>query len=237
MDYAHFEVDIINPYVRDARARANLLVGTNLPLSFAPARKSFSELRDFLIDTDYNCSPCIICTSSYNFEPTKSAIIPIDCSFRLGGYVSPKHPDCFVWEGGIFEEGLTVFFGNGMRAGKVLGVCGVGKNYFMMGIKDLGTVLEGEVLIRRMVVSFPPTDFSVPVFYRIQARFLKPFLKSMIDFIDETRVDNSFGVKYISKDILEDSLGNSCSELFDGVFASTSEIGIIQDFGYSADAE
>jgi hypothetical protein len=47
----------------------------------------------------------------------------------------------------VFEEGLTVFFGNGMRAGKVLGVCGVGKNYFMMGIKDFGRVLEGEMLI------------------------------------------------------------------------------------------
>jgi len=113
-----------------------------------------------------------------------SAIIPFDHSFQLEGYFSPKHPDCFVWEGGIFEEGSMVFFGRGMRAGKVLGVCGVRKNYFMMGIKDLGRVSEDEVLIRRMVVSFPPTDFSISMFYRIQARFLKPFLKSMVDFVD-----------------------------------------------------
>jgi hypothetical protein len=89
-----------------------------------------------------------------------------------------------VWEGGIFEEGSMVFFGRGRRVGKVLGVCRVGKNYFMMGIKDLGRVSEGKVLIRRMVVLFPPTYFSISMFYRIQACFLKPFLKSMMDFVD-----------------------------------------------------
>jgi hypothetical protein len=47
-------------------------------------------------------------------------------------------------------------------------------------------VSEGGVLIRRMVVSFPPTDFSILIFYRIQARFLKPFLKLMMDFVDAT---------------------------------------------------
>jgi len=56
----------------------------------------------------------------------------------------------------------------------------------MMGIKDFGRIPEGEVLIRRMVVSFPPTDFSIPMFYRIQAHFLKPFLKLMINFLDTT---------------------------------------------------
>ena len=184
MDYAHFEADIINPYIRTACACTNLLASSKLPLSFAPSRKSVSELCNILIDTDYNRSSHIIHVPSCNFKPKMSTMIPFDRSFQLGGYFSPKHPDCFVWEGGIFEEGSTVFFGRGMRAGKVLGVCGVGKNYFMMGIKDLGRVSEGEVFIQRMVVSFPPTDFSISMFYRFQARFLKPFLKSMMDFVD-----------------------------------------------------
>jgi len=186
MDYTRFEVDIINPYICAARACTNSHASSKPSLSFAPGRKSFSELCNFLIDTDYNRSSHIIRVPSCNFKSRMSAPIPISRSFQLEGYFSPKHPDCFVWEGGIFEEGSTVFFGKGMRAGKVLGVCGVGKNYFMMGINDLGMVSEGEVLIRRMVVSFPPTDFSIPLFYRIQARFFKPFLKSMIDFIDVT---------------------------------------------------
>jgi hypothetical protein len=186
MDYTRFEIDIINPYIRAAHACTKILASSKLSLSFAPGRKSFSELCNFLIDTDYNRSSRIIHVPSCNFKPRMSTTIPFNRSFQLAGYFSPKHPDCFVWEGGIFEEGSTVSFGRGMRAGKVLGVCGVGKNYFMMGIKDLGMVSEGGVLIRRMVVSFPPTDFSIPIFYRIQARFLKPFLKSMMDFMDAT---------------------------------------------------
>ena len=184
MDFACFEIDIINPYIHAAHARTNLLANSKLLLSFTPGRKSFSELCNFLINTDYNQSSRILRIPPYNCKPKTSTIIPFDRSFQLEGYFSPKHADCFVWEGGIFEEGLTVFFGRGMRAGKVLGVCGVGKNYFMMGIKDLGRVSEGEVFIRRIVVSFPPTDFSISMFYRIQARFLKPFLKSMMDFVD-----------------------------------------------------
>jgi len=221
MDYTRFEVDIINPYIRAAHARTNLLANSKLSLSFAPGRKSFSELSNFLIDTDYNRSSRIIRVPSCNFKPKMSAIIPFDRSFQLRGYFSPKHRDCFVWEGGIFEEGSMVFLGKGMRAGRVLGVCGVGKNYFMMGIKDLGRVSEGEVLIRRMVVSFRPTNFSIPMFYRIQARFLKPFLKSMMDFVDTTRIKNSFGVEYISKNISGDSLSNSSSNRD---FTSSSEI-------------
>jgi len=111
MDYARFEADIINPYIRTARARINLLASSKLPLSFAPGRKSVSELCNFLIDTDYNRSSHIIHVPSCNFKPKMSAMIPFDRSFQLGGYFSPKHPDCFVWEGGIFEEGSTVFFG------------------------------------------------------------------------------------------------------------------------------
>jgi hypothetical protein len=167
MDYAHFEVDIINLYIYAARAHTNLLANSKLSLSFTPGRKSFSELCNFLINTNYNWSSRILCVPPCNFKPKMSVIIPFDHSFQPEGYFSPKHPDCLLWEGGIFEEGSMVFFGRDMRAGKVLGVCGVGKNYFMMGIKDLGRVSEGKLLIRMMVVSFPPTDFSILMVYCI----------------------------------------------------------------------
>jgi hypothetical protein len=126
MDYAHFEVDIINLYIYAARAHTNLLANSKLSLSFTPGRKSFSELCNFLINTNYNWSSRILCVPPCNFKPKMSVIIPFDHSFQPEGYFSPKHPDCLLWEGGIFEEGSMVFFGRDMRAGKVLGVCGVG---------------------------------------------------------------------------------------------------------------
>ena len=72
------------------------------------------------------------------------------------GYFSKKQPDCFVWKEGLFKEGSRVIFGNSRRLGQVLRVCGVGKNYFMMRIKNMGRTLGNEVAVRRMVVSFPP---------------------------------------------------------------------------------
>src|ERR1700691_1646945 len=111
MDYAHFETDIINPYVRTARIYANLLANSGPLLTFALGRPSFTKLRNFLIDTDYDHSSRLIGTLPYNTEPKTSANIPFDHSFQLVGYFSPKHPDCFVWEDGTFEKGSTVYFG------------------------------------------------------------------------------------------------------------------------------
>jgi hypothetical protein len=70
-----------------------------------------------------------------------------------------KQLDCFVWEGGFFEEGSSIILGNNARLVKVLGVAGVGQNYFMMGLKDSGRALEGEMTLRRMVVSIEPSHF------------------------------------------------------------------------------
>jgi hypothetical protein len=104
MDYTRFEIDVINPYIHTAHARTNLLASSKLSLSFAPGQKAFSELCNFLIDTDYNHSSRIICIPLGNFKPRMSATIPFNRSFQLEGYFSPKHPDCFVWEGGILKR-------------------------------------------------------------------------------------------------------------------------------------
>jgi hypothetical protein len=37
---------------------------------------------------------------------------------------------------------------------KVLGVCGVGRNYFKMRVEELGDILEGEVAVHQMIVLF-----------------------------------------------------------------------------------
>ena len=70
-----------------------------------------------------------------------------------------QSPYSFVWEAGFFEEGSSIILRNNARLVKVLGVAGVGHNYFMMGLKDSGRALEGEMTLRRMVVSIEPSHF------------------------------------------------------------------------------
>ena len=75
-------------------------------------------------------------------------------------YFGTKWLNCFVWEEGYFEKGSQVIFGTSGRLGRILGVCGVGRNFFMLRVKELGGFLNGEVVIQRMVVLSPPTgDF------------------------------------------------------------------------------
>ena len=78
----------------------------------------------------------------------------------MKGYFSTRQPNCFVWEEGYFEKGSQVIFGTSGRLGRILGVCGVGRNFFILRVKELGGSLDGEVAVQRMVVSFPPSgDF------------------------------------------------------------------------------
>ena len=114
-----------------------------------------------------------------------SSHIPLDRTLAMKGYFSTKQPNCFVWEEGYFEKGSQVIFGTSGRLGRILGVCGVGRNFFMLRVKELGGSLDGEVAVQRMVVSFPPSgDFQLSLFQRLAMRFLKPFLGSMADFVD-----------------------------------------------------
>jgi len=64
-----------------------------------------------------------------------------------------------VW---TFEEGSIVLLGGSSRLVKVLGVCGVGINYFKTRLEELGIFWRGEVVIHQMIVSFSPTMFSSP---------------------------------------------------------------------------
>jgi len=75
--------------------------------------------------------------------------------------------------------------GGSSRLAKVLGVCGVGRNYFKMRLEELGDILEGEVAICRMIVSFSPTMFQLSLLQRIKQRVFGRFLKLMRDFSKE----------------------------------------------------
>ena len=107
------------------------------------------------------------------------------------GYISEKHPDCFVLEEGFFEKGLEVILGSSGRRVRILGVCGLGKNYVMMRVIELGGILQGEVTIRRMAVSSHPSSVWIATLHWIVSRLFKPVLGSMLDFADEEKMEDS----------------------------------------------
>ena len=96
-------------------------------------------------------------------------------------------------EGGFFEKGSEVIFGSSGRLAKVLGVRGLGRNYVMMRVQELGGILEGETAIQRMVVSSPPTSLWLVLLQLFVSRLFKPVLGSMNDFVDEDRVRGDIG--------------------------------------------
>ena len=75
--------------------------------------------------------------------------------------------------------------GGSSRLVRILGVCGVGRNYFKMRLEELRDILEGEVAICQMIVSFSPTMFQLSFLQRIKQRVFGRFLKSMRDFSKE----------------------------------------------------
>ena len=90
--------------------------------------------------------------------------------------------------------------GGSSRLVKVLGVCGVGRNYFKMRLEELGDILEEEVAIRQMIVSFSLTMFQLSLFQCIKKHVFGQFLKSMRDFSEgriplEDQIQNGDGTE------------------------------------------
>ena len=191
-DYPQFEVSVIRPFLHAAQARSTLFSDTPLEFSAAPGRLSIEDIFHFLDETDHNHG--LNYTRNNPSLPENHPItthpIPI-CP--LAGYISKRHPDCFVLEGGFFEKGSEVIFGSSGRLAKVLGVCGLGRNYVMMRVQELGGILEGETAIQRMVVSSPPTSLWLVLLQLFVSRLFKPVLGSMNDFVDEDRVRGDIG--------------------------------------------
>ena len=57
-----------------------------------------------------------------------------------------------------------------------------------MRLEELGDILEGEVAICQMLVSFSPIMFQLSLFQRIKQHVCGRFLKSMRDFSMEGRI-------------------------------------------------
>src|ERR1700676_771670 len=191
-DYPRFESTVIRPFLRAAQERATLFSETDLDIPTAPGRPSIEDIFQFLDETDYNHSLDHARNTSLLPKnlPILTPPIPI-CP--LVGYISKKHLDCFVLEGGFFEKGSEVILGSSGRMARVLGVCGLGKNYVMMKVQELGGILEGETVIQRMVVSSSPTSLWLVLLQVFVSRLFKPILGSMIDFVDEDRIGGDKG--------------------------------------------
>src|ERR1700683_4295743 len=88
----------------------------------------------------------------------------------------------------FFKKGSEVILGSSGRMARVLGVCGLGRNYVMMRVQELGGILEGETVIQRMVVSSPPTLLWLVLLQVFVSRLFKPILGLMLDFVHEDRI-------------------------------------------------
>jgi hypothetical protein len=88
-----------------------------------------------------------------------------------------------VWQGGYFEEGSYVVLGKSFRRAKVAGSYGLGRNYIMMRLKEVGEIPKDQVAIRRMV-QFRNEKTDTPQhhlkFYLIVIPLLDHFLSNIV---------------------------------------------------------
>ena len=115
-----------------------------------------------------------------------------------------------------------MFLGGSSGLVKILRVCGVGRNFFKMSVKELGNVLEGETTVQWMIVLFAPTiSFHLTFIQCIKQQFLGHFLKLMRDFTessedgleDNVKDDEESGIprpEYMQ--LLEELFGLLCGE-------------------------
>jgi hypothetical protein len=126
-------------------------------------------------------------------------------------------PNCYVWQSGYFEEGSHVVLGTTYRKAKIVGSYGMGRNYIMMGLEEVGRVPEDQIAIQRMVVSTFPSLLSFQLCFHqwLLWFFLNCFLGTFRDFADD---DDHFLKKVIKfpSDQLSDSF-SSDSEPFEQV--------------------
>ena len=97
---------------------------------------SLEETLQFLLETDYNHPGHRLCLPPPLSTPHLSATIPLTRTTSVVGYISNKHPNCYVWQSGFFEAGSYVVLGMTYRKAKIVGPDGVGKNYMMMKLEE-----------------------------------------------------------------------------------------------------
>jgi hypothetical protein len=209
-----FEVTVIRPFIHAAHLQAILHTETRLPIEFAPSNPIIADTLQFLNENDYHNSIQHSHLPNANLR-TPCPVLPLD------GFISRKRPECFIWEKGYFEKSSEVILGNSGRLARVMGICGMGRNYIMMRMIELGCSLRGELWISRMVVSSPPTSAWIALLRLFITRFFKPILRSMSDFIDKEGAEQERVI--------------STSEESFAVSTSSEEIGDAGDLGFADD--
>ena len=73
------------------------------------------------------------------------------------------------------------------RKVKIVGLHGVGRNYIMMKLEEVGRVPEDRIAIQRMVVSTLPSShfYQLSFHQRLLRFFLNQFLRTFRDFTDD----------------------------------------------------
>ena len=80
---------------------------------------SLEETLQFLLETDYNHPGHKLYLPPPLSTPKLSATIPLTHTTSVVGYISNKHPDCYVWQSGFFEAGSHVVLGTTYRKAKM----------------------------------------------------------------------------------------------------------------------
>ena len=95
----------------------------------------------------------------------------------------------------------------------------------MRGFEESGPRLEGEVRVRRMIISASPTSPGLRLLHRFLSQILFRFLDSMLDYLDEEVASSEEG------QVMDISAGTP------SMFTSSSEIGIMDIEEYSSGKE
>ena len=98
-----FEADVIRPAIHAARSQAELsqALDPRCPVFSVPC-PSLEETLQFLLETNYNHPGHKLYLPPLLSTPPLSATIPLTGTTSVVGYISNKHPDCYVWQSGIF---------------------------------------------------------------------------------------------------------------------------------------
>ena len=97
-NYSNFEANVIHPAICAARSQAP----DPGRLVFLAPRPSLEETLQFLLETDYNHPGHQLRLPPPLPTLKHSATIPLTRTTSVVGYVSNKHPDCYVWQSGFF---------------------------------------------------------------------------------------------------------------------------------------
>ena len=102
-DYSDFEADVIRPAIHAACSRAELSQAPDPghPVFSVPC-PSLELTFQFLLETDYNHPGHKLHLPPPLSTLKLSVTIPLTHTTSVVGYISNKHPDCYVWQSGFF---------------------------------------------------------------------------------------------------------------------------------------